>query len=153
MIPVRSSIPYSSSCRLARAAPGAGTSVVWLRGEHDTSTAAALSDVVTRAVALNEPAVVIDVSGVRFMSAAAVGVIVGARELLRSQARTMTLRRAPSCVRRVFGVCGLSDLLDPALGDAAPGEADDLAKPAMPSVRMLVVGDQVRPEGPVRARG
>jgi anti-anti-sigma factor len=87
--------------------------VVWLRGEHDISTTAALTRTLERAVALDSPVVVVDLSEVRFMSADTVGVLVRSGASLRAQSRALTLRCPPARVRRIFAACGLSDLLDP----------------------------------------
>ena len=67
---------------LAFARRDAARTVVWLRGEHDVSTVAALSETLARAIALDDADLVVDLSDVQFMGAATVGVIVRARELL-----------------------------------------------------------------------
>ena len=113
MLPVGSSFLSVSRSGTSRAGPEAGASVVWLRGEHDISTVAALSATIARAIALDEPEVVIDLSGVQLLSAATVGVLVRTRELLRRRSRSLRLRGPSTRVRRVFESCGLSDLLDP----------------------------------------
>jgi anti-anti-sigma factor len=59
-------------------APAADRTVVWLRGEHDVSTVSALSQTMARAIALDDGDLVVDLSGVQFMDAATVGVIVRA---------------------------------------------------------------------------
>ena len=112
MNPYTSSATYYSSCRLARAGPGAEPSVVWLGGDHDIATKDVLEAVLAEAVALDEPAVVIDMSGVHFISAATIGVIVGARNVLARRGRSLVLRGPPPFVRRVFDACGLSGLLE-----------------------------------------
>jgi len=94
--------------------------VVWLRGEHDVSTVAALSEVMARAIALDDADVVLDLSDVQFMGAATVRVIIRAREFLRLRSRFLVLRSPPDCVRRILDVCGHSDLLDPRIADATP---------------------------------
>jgi anti-anti-sigma factor len=105
-----------------RAGSEAGHSVVWVRGEHDISTTPALSDTIARAIALDEPDVLVDLSEVQFMSAATVGVLIRARELLDRQSRTLTLRAPSACVLRVLEVCGLSGIFRAAESDqrAAP---------------------------------
>jgi anti-anti-sigma factor len=85
--------------------------LVWLRGEHDASTQAALSEILTLAIALDAADLVVDLSQVEFMGAATVGVMARTRELLRSRSRTLELRAPSLCARRVLHVCGL-DLLD-----------------------------------------
>jgi anti-anti-sigma factor len=49
--------------------------VVWLRGEHDLATKEELTRSLMRAVALDEPSVIIDLSEVQFISAATIGVM------------------------------------------------------------------------------
>jgi anti-anti-sigma factor len=106
------SATYYSSCRLARAGSGSKSSVVWLGGEHDVATKDVLVATLAEAAALDELAVVIDLSGVHFISATAIGVIMGAKELLARRGRSLVLRAPPPSVRRVFDACGLSGLLD-----------------------------------------
>jgi anti-anti-sigma factor len=102
--------------------------VVWLRGEHDVSTVAALSEIMARAIALDDADVVVDLSDVQFMGAATVGVIIRAREFLRLRSRSLVLRSPSECARRILDVCGHADLLDPRPVDATPptGTADAL---------------------------
>lgn len=100
--------------------------VVWLRGEHDTSTAVELSLVIAEAIALDDADVVVDLSDVEFMGAATVGVIVRSRELLRTRSRTLLLRSPSRCARRVLDLCDLSYVVDAGCGDVtltppAPG--------------------------------
>jgi anti-anti-sigma factor len=94
--------------------------VVWLRGEHDVSTVAALSETMARAIALDDGDVVVDLSDVQFMGAATVRVIIRAREFLRLRSRFLVLRSPSECARRTLDVCGHSDLLDPRPADATP---------------------------------
>jgi anti-anti-sigma factor len=123
--PYTSSATYYSSCRLARAGPGAETSVVWLGGDHDIATKDVLVAVLAEAVALDEPAVIIDMSGVHFISATTIGAIVGAKNELARRGRPLVLRGPPPFVRRVFDACGMSGLLEGDPGadsfDAAQG--------------------------------
>jgi anti-anti-sigma factor len=96
----------------------ADRAVVWLRGEHDISTVAALAETMARAVALDDRDVVFDLSGVQFMDGATVGVIIRAREFLRLRSRSLRLRSPSTRARCVFDLCGLADLLDPRPVDA-----------------------------------
>jgi anti-sigma B factor antagonist len=89
--------------------------VVWLRGEHDVSTVAALSQTMARAIALDDGDLVIDLSGVDFMDAATVGVIVRARDFLELQSRSLTLRAPSKYAARVLDLCELADLREPRL--------------------------------------
>jgi anti-sigma B factor antagonist len=91
----------------------ADRTVVWLRGEHDVSTVAALSQTMARAIALDDGDLVIDLSDVQFMDAATVGVIIRARDFLRLQSRSLVLRFPSSCAARILDLCDLGDLLEP----------------------------------------
>ena len=102
----------------AAPASDADRDVVWLRGEHDISTVGALWETMTRAIAVDDGGVVVDLSGVQFMGVAAVGVLIRAREFLRLRSRSLELRSPSTCARRAFVVCGLGDLLDPLPGEA-----------------------------------
>jgi anti-sigma B factor antagonist len=93
--------------------------VVRLRGEHDLATRTAVSTAVGARVALGRGDLVMDLSGVTFMDASTVGVIVEARNALRHRDRDLVLRDPSSCARRLIEVCGLTDLVEH-LHDPAP---------------------------------
>ena len=86
--------------------------VVWLRGEHDIGTVAALTETIARAMALDDTDLVVDLSEVQFMSAATIGVLMQARELLHRRSRSLTVRDPSRRARRILDVCGLSELLE-----------------------------------------
>ena len=98
---------------LPGAAPAAGPTIVWLRGEHDIATDGALLGVLSRAIAANDAAIVLDLSEVVLMSASTLGVVVAARNLLRRRSRSLTVRSPSASVRRIIGICGLDDLFSP----------------------------------------
>jgi anti-anti-sigma factor len=81
--------------------------VVCLRGEHDLSTVAELSATMAQAMALGDTDLVVDLSRVELITAATVGVLVRARELLRVRSRSLVVR-SPSARARL--VLELSDL-------------------------------------------
>jgi len=85
---------------------GGGT-VVWLRGEHDIATVPTLADAIDRAISLDDGNVVVDLSDVEFMGAATVGVLLRARESLRSRSRLLDLRAPSSRAQRVLDLCGV----------------------------------------------
>jgi anti-anti-sigma factor len=85
--------------------------VVWLRGEHDLSTVREVSDVLSRAISDEDRDVVVDLSGVEFMGAATIGVLVRARQDLRSRARSLTLRAPSTSADRVLRACRI-DLVE-----------------------------------------
>ena len=95
----------------------ADCTVVWLRGEHDLSTMDSLSEILARAIAMDDADVVIDLSDVVFMSAATLGVIVRAREFLQAGSRSLALRSPSKCAGRVIDLCGLGGLFDPRVAD------------------------------------
>lgn len=97
----------------------AGVTVVWLEGEHDMFTQVHLCETIARAIATDDADLVVDLSGVDFMGAATVGVIVRARSLLAQRSRSLVLRSPPRWAQRVLDVCGVS-LVGPHWGAAAP---------------------------------
>jgi anti-anti-sigma factor len=86
--------------------------VVWLDGEHDIATSGELSATLVQAIAIGDDDLVVDLSEVQFMDASTIGVIVRARNLLLSRARSLSLRDPARCARRVLDVCGLAELID-----------------------------------------
>jgi anti-anti-sigma factor len=86
--------------------------VVLLRGEHDASTVAALSEDMARAIALDDADLVVDLSGVEFMDAATVRLFIRAREFLALRSRSLTLRSPSRRTRRFLDACGIDDHLD-----------------------------------------
>jgi anti-anti-sigma factor len=104
---------------------GPPCTVIWLRGEHDMSTVAELSERIARAIAMDDADLVVDLADVEYMGAATVGVLSRARELLRARSRSLVLRSPSRCARRVLELCGHADPLDrrsandrPLTGDA-----------------------------------
>lgn len=116
----------SSIVTVSRRAPAAsvgteaGRTVVWLRGEQDVTTVAALSQALARGIALDDADLVVDLSEVRFMDAATIGVIIRARNVLRLRSRSLALRSAWGLTRRVLDLCGLVDLIDLRSADPSP---------------------------------
>jgi anti-anti-sigma factor len=109
------------SCRgpAALAERDVNRTVVLLRGEYDASTLTALSEAMARAIALNDADLVVDLSGVEYMGAATVRLIIRAREFLRLRTRTLTLRSPSTRAQNVLHLCGLDDHLDRHPVDAA----------------------------------
>jgi anti-anti-sigma factor len=98
-------------CGTVSATTEAGQTVVSLFGEHDLSTRAALSVVLARAIG-DDADVAIDLSGVVFMDASTIGVLVHTRSVLRSASRPLSVRDPSSFARFVLDLCELSDLVD-----------------------------------------
>jgi anti-anti-sigma factor len=106
---------------------GSGPIIVWLGGEHDISTDDALCATLASAIALDSAGLILDLSGVEFMAASTLGVIVWARTFLRQRARSLTVQAPSARAWRVINACNLNDLLGPSPeieGDVA-GEALD----------------------------
>lgn len=94
--------------------------VVWLSGEHDLSTVDAFSQTLARVFALDDGDVVLDLSGVQFMGAATIDVIVRAKDALDLRSRVLTLRSPSVSAQRVVDLCGLADLVEASSTDAQP---------------------------------
>lgn len=79
--------------------------VVWVVGEHDAANAKKLSSLLSSATKVSRGEVVIDLSRVTFLSAATLGIIVGSRNALSTQARGLTLRSPSRCATRLLDLC------------------------------------------------
>ena len=86
--------------------------VVWLDGEHDIATVPVLIDTLTDAISAHDADLIVDLSGVTFMGVATIGALIGARNLLRRQSRTLTVRSPSRCVTRILTMCGHADLME-----------------------------------------
>lgn len=102
--------------------------VVWVRGEHDLTTRVHLSVVITEAARLDAGDVVVDLSGVTFMDASTIGTLVGARNRLAAQSRSLSVRAPSLRARRVLDLCELAHLID-----ELPAAAQRLVAPALGS--------------------
>lgn len=142
---------------------GEGPTVVWLDGEHDITTVSVLADALARAIARDDADLIVDLSGVKFLGAATVNVLIRGRNLLRRRARNLTLRCPSGCARRVLDLCGLVAVFDrtqaekrPALGSGAPALASWVAVPPTAPARQAPSEAPVGSSDPVfveRARG
>jgi anti-anti-sigma regulatory factor len=98
---LRSSHAVSSfRLSLPNGGPGTGPTVVRLWGEHDIATDGELRRVLACVIGADDPAIVLDLSHVEPLSASTLVVIAAARELLRDQSRTLTVRLGPRRRRR-----------------------------------------------------
>ncbi len=119
--PSSATVPYRGSGQHQ----AGGDAVIWLGGEHDSSTVAALIETMARVIAIDDADLVVDVSGVRSMGAETVEVLVRARDYLRARSRSLTLRSPAACVPRALELSGASDLLG-----AYPAETASMTAPA-----------------------
>jgi anti-anti-sigma factor len=91
---------------------------IWLSGDHDLSTFQGLQASLAGVVAPGGTDVVMDLSGVTFFSAAALGAIVRARGELARHGRALFLCSPSDAVRRTFELCNV-DLNDLQQADAS----------------------------------
>ena len=87
--------------------------VVRLHGEHDLSTVAELAEMLAMPVALGTGDVVVDLRRVTFLSSSTVGVFIRTRDVLLERSRRLMIRRPSSMARRVLGIGGIGDLIEP----------------------------------------
>ena len=85
-----------------------GRTVVWLDGEHDIATLVVLTDTLSRVISADDSDLIVDLSGVTFMSAATIDELLRVRKILLSQSRDLTLRSPSRCARRLLDLCGLA---------------------------------------------
>lgn len=87
--------------------------VVWLDGEHDIATEAVLADTLAKVTSACDANLVVDLSGVTFMSTATIDQLIRARDLLLGLSRNLTLRSPSKCARRLLDLCDLAGLVEP----------------------------------------
>ena len=86
--------------------------VVWLQGDQDIATAGLLADALATAIASDDDSgIVVDLTDVDFLGAAAIGVILRGRGYLRETSRDLSVRSPSRGARRLLEACGLVDLL------------------------------------------
>jgi anti-anti-sigma factor len=87
--------------------------VVWLDGEQDIATVVVLRDALARVVSADDSDLIVDLSGVTFLSVATLDELVLGRNILLGQSRNLTLRSPSRLARRLLDLCGLADLVEP----------------------------------------
>ena len=113
--------------------PGRGPqepTIVWVTGEHDTSTVSDLSATLAQAIALvDEADVLLDLSGVGFMDVSTLRVVLRAQEFLNRRGRSLSVRSPAACARLVLNISGLAGLIEPErpVADAATRTESALA--------------------------
>jgi anti-anti-sigma factor len=80
--------------------------VIWLDGDHDIATVAVLADTLAKVICADDANLIVDLSGVTFMSTATIDELIRARNLLLGLSRNLTLRSPSKRARRVLDVCG-----------------------------------------------
>lgn len=84
--------------------------LVSLRGEHDVATKESVADCITRAAALDDADVLVDLSDVTFLDASTIGVLVDTRNRLCARSRSLYVRSPSPLARRVLDLCDVADL-------------------------------------------
>lgn len=106
-----------------------GVTVVFVAGDLDMSATAQMRDALSIGCSLAGDRLVVDVSGLSFMDAAGLRVLVGAHNRLLQEGRTgIVVRGAYGIVRRVFELVGRTSLLD----DPTPAGARGHQPPRVP---------------------
>ena len=85
--------------------------VLWLAGEHDIATAPLVLEALAEATSADHAGVVVDLSGVKFIDASTIGILMAARSRLLSQSRDLTVRFPSKAARRLLDACGLNQLI------------------------------------------
>lgn len=87
--------------------------VIWLDGELDIATVALLAETLATASSLDDADQIVDLSRVTFLDAMTIGVLIGHRNGLLRQSRSLMLRCPSNVAWRVLDLCGLTALLEP----------------------------------------
>ena len=87
--------------------------VLWLDGEQDIATVAVLADTLAKVTSTGDANLIVDLSGVTFMSTATIDQLVKTRNLLLGLSRNFALRSPSKCASRLLNLCGLAGLVEP----------------------------------------
>ena len=87
--------------------------VVWLDGEQDIATVSVLASTLANVTTAHDSNLIVDLSGVTFMSTATIDELIRARNLLLGLSRNLTLRSPSKCAHRLLDLCGLVGLVEP----------------------------------------
>ena len=85
---------------------------MWLEGEFDLGTNWSLGAALAGAASGHHADVMLDLSGVSFMDAGTVGVIVDHEGVLAAQGRVLSIRHPSRPARMVLDACALSRLVN-----------------------------------------
>jgi anti-anti-sigma factor len=85
--------------------------VITLRGDLDLATAGDLERELARVEASGVGSILIDLSGLSFMDSTGIRLMLDADASAREGSHSLSLRRGPIAVQRVFELTGLVDLL------------------------------------------
>jgi anti-anti-sigma factor len=116
----RTETPFASVLRravLPRPARAGIPTVVRLDGDYDLSTVGCLWETLAQAMTHDDADIVLDLSRVEFMDAAAVAVIVQAGNRLRRRSRSLRVQCPSSRARRFPDLCGLAGQVEAGAGE------------------------------------
>jgi anti-anti-sigma factor len=86
--------------------------VVWLAGDNDIATQPLLMATLTHATSFDSADVIVDLSGVTFISADTIGAVIRVQNSLRRTSRQLVLRAPSRFAARVLDLCGLTYLVE-----------------------------------------
>lgn len=90
-----------------------GQAVVWLDGEEDIATVAVLAGRLDQAVSADHRDLIVDLSGLTFLSTATIEELIRVRNILLGQNRNLSLRSPSPFASRLLNLCGLQFDLAP----------------------------------------
>ena len=122
--------------------------IVWLKGEHDAATVEELSTLLADSIARTRSDVIIDLSGVDFMGAGPLGVLMRAREFLDRHSRALVLRAPSPKAKRILDLCGIESVPAPS---HAPGIVISGPAPALASFVPVPATAPASPRAPAPA--
>lgn len=88
------------------------TRILSLNGEYDPANTPQLRESIEALIQQSRGDLVLDMSGVTFMDASMIRVLVTTRALLEMQSRRLTVRRPSPCTIRLLTICGMSSLVE-----------------------------------------
>jgi anti-anti-sigma factor len=81
--------------------------VVWLDGEEDIATVSILAGRLDQAVSADGRDLIVDLSGLTFLSTATIDELIRVRNILLREERKLSLRSPSPFARRLLHLCGL----------------------------------------------
>ena len=88
-----------------------GYAVLSVAGQVDASTEQGFRDALTSVLAHGVPRIVVDLSGVGFMSSAGIGVLMGVRRVLADAGGSLVLAAPHGEVAQVLSIAGVAEVI------------------------------------------
>lgn len=83
--------------------------IVWLDGEEDIATVGILADRLASVVSADDTDLIVDLSGLTFLSTATIDELIRVRAILVRENRNLSLRSPSRFNRRILHLCGASE--------------------------------------------